>query len=464
MKQFLSEDFLLQTETARRLYFDYAKDMPVIDYHNHLPPDEIAVNKTFANMTEIWLKGDHYKWRAMRANGVAEDLITGNADDFTKFRVWAETVPYTLRNPLYHWSAMELNNPFGIRETLNRDNAAKVYEACNAQLPQYSTRNLLHHFKVKALCTTDDPSDSLEHHIALRKEGFDVKVLPTFRPDKAMATEDPAVFKAYMEKLGAAAGINIKSYATLLDALKNRHDYFHAAGGRLSDHGLNYFVYSDFTDAALEQAFADVMAGKQLEDKDAVMFKSATLHFICQCNHEKGWVQQFHVGAIRNNNSRLLTKLGADAGVDSIGDWSMAAAMSRFFDRLDKDDRLAKSVVYNLNPSFNEVFATMVGNFQDGSVAGKMQFGSGWWFMDQKDGMEKQMNALSNMGLISRFVGMLTDSRSFLSYSRHEYFRRILCNLFGNDAENGELPADIPWLGKTVQNICYNNAQAYFNF
>lgn len=464
MKQFLSEDFLLQTETARRLYFDYAKDMPVIDYHNHLPPDEIAGNKKFANLTEIWLKGDHYKWRAMRANGVSEDLITGSADDFTKFRAWAETVPFTARNPLYHWSAMELANPFGIRETLNGGNAAKVYEACNAQLPQYSTRQLLQHFNVKALCTTDDPADTLEHHKALRSEGFGVKVLPTFRPDKSMAVEDPTSWKAYLEKLGAAAGIQISTYPSLLDALKKRHDYFHEAGGRLSDHGLNHFVYSDFTEAALEKTFQDTFSGKQPDAAAATMFKSATLHFICQWNHARGWVQQFHVGAIRNNNSRLLKRLGADAGVDSIGDWSMAEAMSRFFDRLDASGQLTKTIVYNLNPSYNEVFATMAGNFQDGSVAGKMQFGSGWWFMDQKDGMEKQMNALSNMGLISRFVGMLTDSRSFLSYSRHEYFRRIMCNLFGNDVENGELPADIPWLGKTVQDICYNNANAYFDF
>ncbi|MGX5817778.1 glucuronate isomerase [Chitinophaga lutea] len=465
MKTFLSEDFLLQTDTARKLYFDYAKDMPVIDYHNHLPPDEIASDRRFATMTEIWLKGDHYKWRAMRANGVNEDLITGNTDDYTKFKTWAETVPYTMRNPLYHWTHMELANPFGIRETLSGQNAAKVYEACNTQLQTLSTQTLLRHFKVDSLCTTDDPADSLEHHIALKgQSGFATKVLPTFRPDKAIAVEDPAAFKAYMQKLGAAAGVDINSYAALLDALRKRHDYFHAQGGRLSDHGLNFFIYADFSDKALETAFASLMAGKPLDDAATAMFKSATLHHICLWNHEKGWIQQFHAGALRNNNSRLLRRLGADAGVDSIGDWPMAEAMGRFFDRLDRDGHLAKTIVYNLNPSHNEVYATMVGNFQDGSVAGKMQFGSGWWFLDQKDGMEKQMNALSNMGLISRFVGMLTDSRSFLSYSRHEYFRRILCNLIGNDVENGELPADIPWLGKMVQDICYNNAKAYFNF
>lgn len=464
MKTFLSEDFLLKTETAKKLYHDYAKDMPVIDYHNHLPPDQIADNHQFATITEAWLKGDHYKWRAMRANGVNEELITGGTDDWTKFKVWAETVPYTMRNPLYHWTHMELLNPFGIKEVLNGDNAKSIYETCNAQLPKFSTKSLLQHYKVDALCTTDDPADPLTFHEAISKQGFATKVLPTFRPDKAMAVEDPASFKAYLQKLGAAADIDINSYSALLAALKKRHDYFHANGGRLSDHGLNFFLYADFTEAALEQAFKDVMAGKQLDDAATAMFKSATLHFICLWNHEKGWAQQFHAGAIRNNNSRLLKRLGADAGVDSIGDWPMAEAMSRFFDRLDKEDKLAKTIVYNLNPSHNEVYATMVGNFQDGTVAGKMQFGSGWWFLDQKDGMEKQMNALSNMGLLSRFVGMLTDSRSFLSYSRHEYFRRILCNLIGNDVENGELPGDIPWLGKMVQDISYNNAKAYFNF
>ncbi|WP_343303721.1 glucuronate isomerase [Chitinophaga niabensis] len=464
MKTFLSEDFLLKTETAKKLYHDYAKDMPVIDYHNHLPPDQIADNHQFATITEAWLKGDHYKWRAMRANGVNEELITGGSDDWTKFKVWAETVPYTMRNPLYHWTHMELLNPFGIKEVLNGDNAKSIYETCNAQLPKFSTKSLLQHYKVDALCTTDDPADPLTFHEAISKQGFATKVLPTFRPDKAMAVEDPASFKAYLQKLGAAADIDINSYSALLAALKKRHDYFHANGGRLSDHGLNFFIYADFTEAALEQAFKDVMAGKQLDDAAIAMFKSATLHFICLWNHEKGWAQQFHAGAIRNNNSRLLKRLGADAGVDSIGDWPMAEAMSRFFDRLDKEDKLAKTIVYNLNPSHNEVYATMVGNFQDGTVAGKMQFGSGWWFLDQKDGMEKQMNALSNMGLLSRFVGMLTDSRSFLSYSRHEYFRRILCNLIGNDVENGELPGDLPWLGKMVQDISYNNAKAYFNF
>jgi glucuronate isomerase len=400
----------------------------------------------------------------MRANGVAEEYITGSADHFTKFKHWAATVPYTMRNPLYHWTHMELLNPFGVTQQLNADNAAEIYDHCNAQLPKWTTQALLQHFKVEALCTTDDPADSLEHHKAIQQKKLAVKVLPTFRPDKALAVEDPAAFNAYMDKLGAAAGKDINSYQALLDALRSRHDYFHAMGGRLSDHGISTFYAAPVTAAGLESIFSKLRIGNTVSQLEAAQFKAATLHFICEWNHEKGWVQQFHVGAIRNNNSRLLRLVGADAGVDSIGDWQVAESMSAFLDGLDKKDKLAKTIVYNLNPAYNEVFATMVGNFQDGTVAGKMQFGSGWWFLDQKDGMEKQMNVLSNMGLLSRFVGMLTDSRSFLSYSRHEYFRRILCNLIGNDVEKGELPADIPWLGKMVQDICYYNAKAYFDF
>ncbi|WP_217601737.1 glucuronate isomerase [Chitinophaga sp. GbtcB8] len=464
MKQFLSADFLLQTATAQRLFHEYASSMPIIDYHNHLAPDEIAANRQFEHLSAMWLQGDHYKWRAMRANGVAEEFITGSADHFTKFKHWAATVPYTMRNPLYHWTHMELLNPFGITKQLNADTAKEIYDHCNAQLPQWTAQALLQHFKVNALCTTDDPCDSLEHHKAIQQKNLGVKVLPTFRPDKAMAVEDAAAFNAYMDKLAAAANKDINSYQALLDALRSRHDYFHATGGRLSDHGISTFYAAAYTTAGLESIFAKLRAGKAVSTEEAVQFKAATLHFICEWNHEKGWVQQFHVGAIRNNNSRLLQQIGADAGVDSIGDWQVAESMSAFFDGLDKKNKLAKTIVYNLNPSYNEVFATMAGNFQDGTVAGKMQFGSGWWFLDQKDGMEKQMNVLSNMGLLSRFVGMLTDSRSFLSYSRHEYFRRILCNLIGNDVENGELPSDIPWLGKMVQDICYNNAKAYFNF
>jgi glucuronate isomerase len=464
MKQFLDADFLLQTETAKQLFHDYAKEMPIIDYHNHLPPDEIAANRQFENLTSMWLKGDHYKWRAMRANGIAEADITGDTDDYTKFKRWAETVPYTMRNPLYHWTHMELLNPFGVKQLLDKDSAEFVYEHCNAQLPKWTTQALLQHFKVDTLCTTDDPCDSLEYHQVISKSSFKVRVLPTFRPDRAIGVEDAAAFNLYADKLGTAAGVNTDTYNQFIDALRRRHDYFHANGGRLSDHGISTFYAGSFTLEGLAASYAKLRKGQALTPEEADAFKAGTLHFICEWNHERGWVQQFHVGAIRNNNSRLVSRIGADAGVDSIGDWQVAQAMSVFLDRLDKKDKLAKTVVYNLNPSYNEVFATMVGNFQDGTVPGKMQFGSGWWFLDQKDGMEKQMNTLSNMGLLSRFVGMLTDSRSFLSYSRHEYFRRILCNLIGNDVENGELPADIKWLGKMVQDISYNNARSYFGF
>jgi glucuronate isomerase len=464
MKNFLDADFLLRTETARQLFHDYAKEMPVIDYHNHLSPDEIAGNRQFESLTAMWLKGDHYKWRAMRANGVAEKYITGDTDDKTKFEHWGATVPYTMRNPLYHWTHMELQNPFGVKQLLDASSAGTIYAQCNEQLPQWTAQSLLTHFKVRVLCTTDDPCDTLEYHQKIKESSFNVKVLPTFRPDKILAVEDVAAFNAYVDKLSAVANIEANTYSKLLEALRSRHDYFHAAGGRLSDHGISTFYGSSFTETSLENIYIKLRTKQTLTPAEAEEFKSGTLHFICEWNHERNWVQQFHVGAIRNNNSRLVKAVGADAGVDSIGDWQVAQSMSAFLDALDKKDKLAKTVVYNLNPAYNEVFATMVGNFQDGTVPGKMQFGSGWWFMDQKDGMEKQMNTLSNMGLLSRFVGMLTDSRSFLSYSRHEYFRRILCNLIGNDVENGELPGDIKWLGKMVQDISYNNAKTYFKF
>ncbi|MFB6455035.1 glucuronate isomerase [Chitinophaga sp. Hz27] len=464
MKEFLSEDFLLQTETAKRLYFDYAMSMPIIDYHNHLPPDEIAQNKVYDNLTAIWLKGDHYKWRAMRANGVAEKYITGDADDYTKFRHWAATTPYTMRNPLYHWSHMELRNPFGITELLNESTAESIYKRCNELLPDLSTQSLLQHFQVKALCTTDDPVDSLEHHATIAANPFGTVVLPTFRPDRAMAVDNPVMFNSFVDKLSEVLGTDINSYDKLLAGLKQRHDYFHEKGGRLSDHGQSAFYFKPATGTELERIFQQGRTGKVATELENEQFRTAVLLHICEWNHEKGWAQQFHVGAIRNNNSRLLASFGADAGVDSIGDWKNAMAMSAFLNELDKNNRLAKTILYNLNGADNDVFATMAGNFQDGSIPGKIQYGSGWWFLDQKDGMEKQMNCLSNMGLLSRFVGMLTDSRSFLSYSRHEYFRRILCNLLGRDVENGELPNDLKWLGKMVQDICYNNAKAYFGF
>lgn len=463
MKSFLNEDFLLQSATAQQLYHEYAAKMPIIDYHNHLPPDEIAANKQFKNITEIWLKGDHYKWRAMRSNGVDENNITGSADDYTKFKVWAATVPYTMRNPLYHWTHLELRNPFGITALLNESSAPQIYEQCNEKLAVLPVHSLLNYFSVEALCTTDDPSDDLRYHTQIKQSALNVKVLPAFRPDKAMAIEDPKTYNSYIDVLAASANVVINTYQSLLDALKKRHDFFHDAGCRISDHGLETMYANDFTLTQLEECFSSIRSGKTPEANEVHRFKSATLYFICQWNAEKQWTQQFHIGALRNNNTRLLQRLGADAGVDSIGDWSVAQPMSAFFNRLDKENKLAKTIIYNNNPSHNAIYATMIGNFQDGITPGKIQFGSGWWFLDQKDGMEEQMNVLSNMGLLSRFIGMTTDSRSFLSWPRHEYFRRILCNLIGNDVENGLLPRDIEWLGKMVQNISYYNAKQYFD-
>ncbi|RAK63878.1 glucuronate isomerase [Hymenobacter edaphi] len=466
MKPFLNDDFLLQTATARTLYHEHARQMPIIDYHNHLLPDQIAEDKQFDNLTQIWLYGDHYKWRAMRTNGIDERYITGDASDWEKFEKWAETVPNTLRNPLYHWTHLELQRYFGVTELLNKESARRIYDHCSALLrtPEYSVRNLLKKMNVQTLCTTDDPSDSLEHHRAIAADPFGVQVLPTFRPDKAMSPEDAAAYNAYLDKLGASAAVEILNYQDLQTALRVRHDYFAALGCRLSDHGLEQIYAADYSDADITRIFAKVRGGQALERAEVLQFKSAMLVFLAELDWEKGWTQQFHLGALRNNNARMLRQLGPDTGWDSIGDFQQAPALAKFLDRLDTQDKLAKTILYNLNPSDNELFATMIGNFQDGSVAGKMQFGSGWWFLDQKDGMERQINALSNMGLLSRFVGMLTDSRSFLSYPRHEYFRRILCNMLGNDVENGELPADLELLGQMVENICYGNANDYFGF
>ena len=465
-KPFLNDDFLLQTPTAQQLYHEFAKPMPIIDYHCHLPPDQIAENKQFENLTQIWLYGDHYKWRAMRSNGIDESFCTGNQTDFAKFQKWAETVPYTVRNPLYHWTHLELKRYFGITETLNGQSARRIYDACTEQLqsPEYSVRNLLRRMNVETVCTTDDPVDSLEHHQTLADTGFDIGVLPTFRPDKAMAVEDAATFNQYVTRLEAASQRSVTTLADFLNALRQRHDYFAAMGCKLSDHGLEQIYAEDYTEAEIQAIFDKLRSGETLAGGEVLQFKSAMLVYLAEMDWEKGWTQQFHLGALRNNNSRMLRQLGPDTGWDSIGDFSQARALAKFFDRLDSQDKLAKTILYNLNPADNDLMATMIGNFNDGSVAGKVQFGSGWWFLDQKEGMERQLNALSNMGLLSRFVGMLTDSRSFLSYPRHEYFRRILCNLFGNDIENGELPDDIDWMGQIVQNICYGNAKTYFGF
>ncbi|GAB3934473.1 glucuronate isomerase [Larkinella terrae] len=464
IKSFLDEDFLLQTDTARRLYHDYAKSMPIIDYHCHLPPDQIAADKTFENLTQIWLYGDHYKWRAMRTNGVSEKYCTGDASDYEKFQKWAETVPYTMRNPLYHWTHMELKNPFGVETVLNATSARQIYDTCTEQLPGMSTRALLRHFNVRTVCTTDDPTDSLEHHRKIAEDGFEIKVLPTFRPDKAMAIDDVPVFQSYVKRVGEVCNQDIRSLDVFIECLKQRHDYFAQAGCRLSDHGLELIYAEPYTESEVRSTFEKLLSNAVLSETERLQFKSYMLDRFAEWDWEKGWTQQFHLGALRNNNKRALRTLGPDTGWDSIGDFRQAGPLARFLGGLDDRDQLAKTILYNLNPSDNEIMATMIGNFNDGSTPGKIQFGSGWWFLDQKDGMERQINALSNMGLLSRFVGMLTDSRSFLSYPRHEYFRRILCNIFGNDVENGELPNDIEWIGKLVQNICYNNAEGYFGF
>ncbi len=466
MKAFLDQDFLLQSATAQTLYHQYAAEMPIIDYHNHLVPQQIADDHQFDNITQAWLYGDHYKWRAMRAHGVDEKYITGNASDEEKFMKWAETVPYTMRNPLYHWTHLELQRYFGVTEVLNSASAKRIYDHCAALLktPDYSVKNLLLKMNVKVLCTTDDPIDDLGYHKQIKASGYAIKVLPTFRPDKAMAVDDVATFNAYVKSLAQVVGYGIQDLSTYKKAIGERHDYFHACGGRLSDHGLEHIYAEDYTEEQIAKIFGQLVSGANVSDHEKWQFKSAMLVYFAHLDHAKGWTQQFHLGALRNNNARLLGSLGPDTGFDSIGDFEQAKPLSKFLNHLDSTNQLAKTILYNLNPGDNELLATMTGNFQDGTIVGKMQFGSGWWFLDQKDGMERQINALSNMGLLSHFVGMLTDSRSFLSFPRHEYFRRILCNLMGQDVENGELPADIEWLGKLVKDISYTNASEFFNF
>lgn len=468
MKQFLDDNFVLQNETAKYLYHQHAARQPIIDYHCHLDPKLIAEDYRFDNLVELWLGGDHYKWRAMRTNGMDERYCTGKeTSDWEKFEKWAETVPYTMRNPLYHWTHLELKTAFGITELLNPETARAIYDECTAKLrtPEFSARSLMKHYNVEVVCTTDDPADSLEHHLALKNEGFEIKVLPTWRPDKAMAVENPTNYRSYIEKLSQASGITINKFADLIDALRSRHDFFASVGCKLSDHGIEEFYAVDYTANEIEAIFNKVYGNKALSKEEIVKFKSAMLYEGAIMDWEKGWTQQFHYGAIRDNNTRLFRKLGPDTGFDSIGDFTVAKAMSKFLNRLDIDNRLAKTIIYNLNPRDNDLVATMIGNFQDGSIAGKIQFGSGWWFLDQKNGMEAQINSLSNLGLLSRFVGMLTDSRSFLSYPRHEYFRRILCNLIGTDVENGLLPASqLDFLGKMVEGVSYYNAKNFFKF
>ena len=466
MKKFMDENFLLQTETAQKLYHHHAAKMPVLDYHCHINPKDIADDRKFKTITEIWLYGDHYKWRAMRTNGVDERFCTGDASDWEKFEKWAETVPQTLRNPLYHWTHLELNRFFGVEEVLSPKNARKIYDFCNEKLntPAYSCRNIIRMANVKTICTTDDPVDTLEYHQQIKEDGFEVAVLPAWRPDKAMMVDDPAVFNHYMDELGEAANEDIQSFENLMDALDARHQYFHLNGCRLSDHGLDTAYADDYTESEIKAIFKKIRGGGLLTETEIRKFKSCMLYELGIMDHSRGWTQQFHIGAQRNNNTRLFRKLGPDTGFDSIGDKPIAQSLAHLLDRLDQENKLCKTILYNLNPRDNELYATMIGNFQDGSVPGKIQYGSGWWFLDQLDGMKRQINALSNLGLLSRFVGMLTDSRSFLSYTRHEYFRRTLCNLLGTDVENGEIPADMELLGSMVENICYHNAKNYFNF
>ena len=462
---FIQDNFLLENKYAEELYHDYAKKMPIIDYHNHLSPLEIADNKIFENISEIWIKGDHYKWRAMRTLGIDEKYITGSASDQEKFQKWAYTVPYTMRNPLFHWTHLELERYFGIGDLLNVDNADRIYEETSEKLrtDSFSCQNLLTKMNVESLCTTDDPIDSLIHHKKLEKSDFKTKVSMTFRPDKAIFIGSET-YKDYILKLSKASEININSYDTLCDALRNRISYFHSNGCRLCDHGFEHMYAEVFTEAEVKAIFNKKHEGLYLSKEEVLKFQSALLQFLSELYHEFGWVQQFHLGALRNNNSRMLNQLGPDTGWDSIGDFQQASSLSKFLNKMDSKNKLTKTIIYNNNPTDNDMMAAMIGNFNDGSLKGKVQFGSGWWFMDQKEGMINQMNALSNIGLISCFVGMLTDSRSFLSFPRHEYFRRILCNLFGKDIQNGELPNDINWIGKIVQDICYNNAKAYFDF
>lgn len=465
-KPFLDEDFLLHNETAKSLYHEYAKDMPIIDYHCHLNPQEIYENKQYKNITEVWLYGDHYKWRAMRANGIDESLITGDGSDYDKFMAYAKTVPMTIGNPLYHWTHLELKRYFGIEETLNEQTAPAIWEKVNAMLTsgEFGARDFIVKSNVEVVCTTDDPIDSLEYHAKIKADPtFRVAVLPAFRPDKAIAIEKLA-FRDYIGKLGEAAGIEIKNYEDLLEALSKRVTYFHENGCRVSDHGLDYMPYAETSPEEAAKVFAKAMAGEAISFQEELQYKTSVLVFLGKLYSEHGWVMQYHMNALRNNNTRMFEKLGPDTGFDSIRDTEIAEPLSRLLDAIDREAGLPKTILYSLNPAHNYVLGSMIGNFQGGGIPGKIQHGSAWWFNDTKEGMIAQMTSLAETGLLSRFVGMLTDSRSFLSYTRHEYFRRILCNLIGEWVEKGEYPDDRELLGKIVQDICYYNAKQYFPF
>ena len=467
MKSFINDNFCLDSEVAQNLYHNYAANQPIIDYHCHLSPQEIAEDKRWDNITQVWLYGDHYKWRAMRSNGVSERLCTGEASDREKFSAWAATVPATLRNPLYHWTHLELQKYFACDKLLSPNTEDEIWNLSMERMSEksFSARGLMKSSGVKLVCTTDDPIDSLEYHIAIKNDPtFDIQVLPTWRPDKGMAVEAPVEFNQWLDALAQRSNIEINDFDSYMKALNKQHDFFHQVGCRLSDHGIETAYALDYTDQEIKMIFDDIRSGKELSELKVLKFKSAMLYHFGLMDAAKGWTQQYHLGAIRNNNSRLFKSLGADTGFDSIGDFDLARPLAKLLDRLDSGNNLAKTILYNLNPRDNEVLATMIGNFQDGSVAGKMQMGSGWWFLDQMDGMTRQIEALSQLGLLSRFVGMLTDSRSFLSYTRHDYFRRILCNILGNDVKKGFVPNDIELLGNMVKDISYNNASNYFGF
>lgn len=464
-KKFINDNFLLENKFAEELYHNYSKNQPIIDYHNHLPPQQIAEDKIFENITSVWIYGDHYKWRAMRTLGVNEKFITGDASDKDKFLNWAKTVPYTMRNPLYHWTHLELARYFDIYELLNENSAEKIYEETTEKLNSkaYSCQNLLRKVNAKIVCTTEDPIDDLEHHKKIASSNFEIKVSTAFRPDKAILILQDG-YNDYIDLLAKAADKEINSFTDLCEALRSRIVFFNDNGCKLCDHGLEQIYFENFTESEINSIFKKKRAHKEISYDEALKFQSAILLFLAETYHEFGWVQQFHLGALRNNNARMLSVLGPDTGWDSIGDYSQAQKLAAFLNALDSKNKLTKTILYNLNPADNEIMATMIGNFNDGSVKGKIQYGSGWWFLDQKDGMTKQLNALSNMGLISCFIGMLTDSRSFLSFPRHEYFRRVLCNLLGDEIKRGELPNDMEWIGKMVSDISYYNAKQYFEF
>ena len=460
---FLGADFLLETATARRLYDRYAAEQPILDYHNHLPPRDIAENRRFNDLFEIWLEGDHYKWRAMRANGVDERYCTGEAPPLDKFRAWAATVPKTLRNPLYHWTHLELQRHFGISERLDATTADRIWAAANEQLASEGlhAQGILGRFKVRALCTTDDPADDLKWHERLRSSGLETRVYPAFRPDRALDVNDPTAFNDWTGRLGRAANVDIGRFQHFLDALRRRHQDFHDLGARLSDHGLSYCYAAPCNERDAAAIFDKARAGTAATAEEYERFASFMMVFFGHLDADAGWTKQLHLGALRDVNSRAMQRYGRNMGYDSIGDWPQAAALGAYLDRLEAADALPKMVVYNNNPADNFVFATMIGNFQGGKIAGRMQFGSSWWFLDQKEGIEWQLNALSNVGLLANFIGMLTDSRSFMSFPRHEYFRRVLCNLLGREMERGELPDDEALVGGMISDVCYRNVERF---